>query len=83
MQTYDTLLSERVDYGALSEREQRFARMRFFPLWPNGGGHDSYQAGLDVLDQHVALRDEIQQLLALGLAATEHVPLPLEQGCSR
>jgi hypothetical protein len=64
----------------LSEREQRYARMLFFSLWPNGGGFTDYQAGLDVLDAHPAVRDELRQVIALGLAGAAHVPRPLEAG---
>ena len=45
-QAYDALLRQPVDYGALSEREQRYARMLFFSLWPNGGGFADYQSRL-------------------------------------
>ena len=79
-QTYDRLLREPVADDALAEREQRFARMLLFSLWPNGGGHASYQVGFDVLLDHPAVRDELRQVIALGLEATEHVPLPLEAG---
>jgi len=82
---YNRLLQQPFTYDVLSEREQRFARMLFFSLWPNGGGHDSYQAGFDALQAHAAVRDELQQVVALGLAHAEHIPLPLEAGlaCSR
>jgi superfamily II DNA or RNA helicase len=39
---YTALLSAPVRYDDLSDRDQRFARMLFFALWPNGGGHASY-----------------------------------------
>ncbi len=79
-QTYDRLLREPVIYQELSEREQRYARMLFFSLWPNGGGFGNYQAGLDALVAHPAVRDELRQVIALGLAGAAHVPLPLEAG---
>lgn len=77
---YNRLLQQPFTYDVLSEREQRFARMLFFSLWPNGGGHDSYQAGFDALQAHAAVRDELQQVVALGLAHADHIPLPLEAG---
>jgi len=77
---YNRLLQQPSTYDELSKREQRFARMLFFSLWPNGGGHDSYQAGFDALRAHAAVRDELQQVVALGLAHAEHIPLPLEAG---
>ena len=77
---YDRLLRERVSYDDLWEREQRFARMLFFSLWPNGGGHASYQAGYDALWDHPAVREELRQVVALGLAGADHVPAALEAG---
>ncbi len=77
---YTNLLADPVDYDALSEREQRFARMLFFSLWPNAGGHASYQAGFDVLAQSPAVREELRQVIGLGLAGAEHVSRPLEAG---
>jgi superfamily II DNA or RNA helicase/HKD family nuclease len=76
---YTRLLSEPVDYDDLSEREQRFARMLFFSLWPSGGS-GSYQEGFDLLAEHPAVRDELRQMIALGLARAEHVSGPLEAG---
>ena len=77
---YTRLLEGPVSYGALSEREQRYARMLFFSLWPNGGGHPSYQAGFHALAASPAVRDELRQVIALGLAGAEHVAGPLEAG---
>jgi superfamily II DNA or RNA helicase/HKD family nuclease len=77
---YARLLHEHVRYDELGEREQRYARMLFFSLWPNGGGHASYQAGFDTLWQHPAVRDEIDQVVALGLARAQHVSVPLGTG---
>ena len=79
-QTYDRLLREAVSFEELSEREQRYARMLFFSLWPNGGGFADYQAGFDALHEHPAVRDELRQVVALGLARAAHVPLGLEAG---
>ncbi len=79
-EVYGRLLDGAVRYEELSAREQRFARMLFFSLWPNAGGFESYQAGFDALSQHSAVRDELRQVVALGLANAEHVPLPLEAG---
>ncbi len=77
---YTQLLSSAVAYDDLAEREQRFARMLFFSLWPNGGGLGSYQEGFDRLADHPAVRDELRQMVALGMARAEHVSLPLEAG---
>ncbi|WP_442893212.1 DUF3427 domain-containing protein [Aquipuribacter sp. SD81] len=79
-EVYTRLLSGPVTYTTLGERDQRYARMLFFAVWPDGGGHDTYQDGLDELLAHPAVCDEMRQLIALGLARAEHVPLPLEAG---
>ena len=74
---YTRIVTTDVAYDALNAREQRFARMMFFSLWRNGGGHTSYQQGLDTLRAHQAVCLEIAQLLALGLERAEHVTRPL------
>jgi superfamily II DNA or RNA helicase/HKD family nuclease len=79
-QAYDMLLRQPVDYRVLSGREQRYARMLFFSLWPNGGGFADYQAGFNALDGHPAVRDELRQVIALGLTGAAHIPLSLEPG---
>ena len=81
VEQYGRLLSGPVDYDRLAEREQRFARMLFFSFWP--AGLASYQAGFDALAAHPAVRAEVRELLALGLAGAEHVPLALESGMQR
>ncbi len=77
---YLRLLGEGWTYDELSEREQRLARMMFFSLWPNAAGYTSYQEGFDVLAAHPAVRDEIRQVVELGLAEAQHVALPLGPG---
>ena len=77
---YLGLLDDGWRYDRLSEREQRHARMMFFSLWPNGGGSAGYQEAFDVLAGHPAVRDELRQVIELGLASAEHVSLPLEAG---
>lgn len=67
-------------YADLSERDQRLARMLFFLLWPDRGGHGSYQDGLDALRQHPAVCAEIRELVALGLDRARHVPRSLGEG---
>jgi len=64
-------------YEQLSDREQRFARMLYFTLWPNRGGFPSYEAGLEHLRQHPAVVAEVQQLLAGAVERARHVPKPL------
>lgn len=50
-------------YDELSDREQRLARMLFFTLWPNKGGHASWDAGFDHLREHPAVVEEVRQLM--------------------
>ncbi len=78
--SYARLVTRRVTFAALNEREQRFARMFWFSLWPDCGGLKSYQEGFDLLWQHPAVRDEIRQLLRVSLEATTHVARPLIGG---
>lgn len=79
---YLTLLDSRQTYMDLPAKDQRYARMMFFSLWPNGGGFESYQAGLDVLIGAPAVCDEIRQVVTLALQRAEHVTagIPLPSG---
>ena len=64
-------------YDDLSPRERSLARMLFFTLWPNKGGHASWQGGLDVLRSHPAVSAEIAQLMASAVERAQHVPRPI------
>jgi hypothetical protein len=75
---YGRLLSDdALTYAHLSEIDQRYARMLFFSLWPDGGGFTSYDAGLDALRREEAVRDELSSVIHLALNAAEHVTSPL------
>ncbi|MGW2861588.1 DUF3427 domain-containing protein [Streptomyces sp. NPDC001205] len=75
---YSQLLADQPPaYASLSAREQGYARMFFFSLWPVGGAFTSYDEAFASLTQQRALRDELRQVLAYNLARTEHVPVPL------
>jgi superfamily II DNA or RNA helicase/HKD family nuclease len=52
---------------------QSFGRMLFFTLWPDGGGFDSYAAGLAALRSEPAARKDLREVIALGLAGAERV----------
>ena len=65
-------------YAELNERDQRFARMLFFTLWPDLGGFSSYEAGLRHLRGHPGVCAELRQVLALGLDRAAHVSIPLD-----
>ncbi len=68
------------DYAELTEREQRLARMLFFQLWPDRGGFDSYQAGVEHLRRHPAVCAEIRELTAYTLDQARHLPRSLGEG---
>jgi superfamily II DNA or RNA helicase/HKD family nuclease len=68
------------DYDELTEREQHLARMMFFLMWPDRGGHESYEDGLAHLRRHPAVCAEIRELVTLGLDRARHVPRSLGEG---
>ncbi|TQM08956.1 DUF3427 domain-containing protein [Pseudonocardia kunmingensis] len=67
-------------YEELTDREQCLARMLFFLLWPDRGGHESYADGLTHLRRHPAVCAEIRELVVLGADRARHVPRPLGEG---
>jgi superfamily II DNA or RNA helicase/HKD family nuclease len=75
---YALLLADRAQpYASLSLSEQRFARMLFFSLWPDGGGFESYDDGLAALPAEGAVREEIRSVIDIGFDQTRHAALPL------
>jgi Domain of unknown function (DUF3427)/Helicase conserved C-terminal domain len=77
---YRRLVTNHVTLAELNDREQRFARMLWFSLWPDCGGLRGYQEGFDLLWEHPAVRDELRQLLTVSIESTEHVARPLLNG---
>lgn len=67
-------------YQELGMREQTFARMLFYTLWDDGGGFQSYDAGLDYLRGYQFVCSEIQQVVKLGVAASRHAAKGLGAG---
>jgi superfamily II DNA or RNA helicase/HKD family nuclease len=67
-------------YVDLGMREQTFARMLFYTLWDDGGGFQSYDAGLDYLRGYRFVCSEIRQLVKLGVAASKHAAKGLGAG---
>jgi hypothetical protein len=67
-------------YDRLTEREQRYARMLFFALWPNKGDFSSYEEGLAFLRSNPAVTAEIREVVALGVDRARHLPKPLGEG---
>lgn len=64
-------------YDELPDRERCLARMLFFLLWPDRGGHRCYADGLAHLRRHPAVCAEIRELVELGADRARHVPRPL------
>ncbi|MDO5740060.1 MAG: DUF3427 domain-containing protein [Ornithinimicrobium sp.] len=76
--TYRSLLGDGTpSYGDLAPLEQRMAQMLFFSLWPDGGGHQSYAAGLDALRREPAIRDELRSVIDVSFDAARHVTVEL------
>ncbi|MFJ7065419.1 DUF3427 domain-containing protein [Streptomyces sp. NPDC101115] len=64
-------------YSELSEREQAYARMLYFSLWPLSG-FTSFEEGLESLRGQQAARSELRQILAHALDRLDHVPIRLD-----
>lgn len=76
---YLELLSDDVGpYADLIETDQRWARMLYFSLWPSPRAWPSYDTGLQALTNEPALRQEISEVVRLGLARAEHRTRPLD-----
>ncbi len=58
-------------------REQRLARMLFFTFWRDGGGFDSFDAGIAHLWRHPAVLEEIASLTEVLDETAEYTPRPL------
>ncbi|MGW6392034.1 DUF3427 domain-containing protein [Streptomyces sp. NPDC055103] len=63
-------------YSELNERDQAFARMLYFSLWPLSG-FTSYEEGLESLRPQQDFRNELRQVLAHALDRLDHVPISL------
>ncbi|KQY56695.1 DUF3427 domain-containing protein [Nocardioides sp. Root140] len=75
---YQALLApDAPPYDELSPREQKLARMLYYSMWSDGGGHASYAAGLEGLRSEPAVRAEISTVVGLSFEAARHVPVPL------
>jgi superfamily II DNA or RNA helicase/HKD family nuclease len=70
---YSHLLSDEApSYSELSLGEQRLARMLFFSLWPDGGKHGSFEAGMAALRAEDATRDELRSVVDFAFDAARH-----------
>lgn len=74
---YQRLLADDAPrYADLPPADRAWARMLFFSLWPDGGGFESYDEGLEALRPEAAMRDELREVIALALERAEHVARP-------
>lgn len=64
-------------YRAASPRMQEFGRMLFFSLWTGGGGFTTYDAGLRALRDEPNVRNDLRQVIEIGLDHASHVTRPL------
>nr|WP_152190558.1 DUF3427 domain-containing protein [Georgenia satyanarayanai] len=80
---YLRLLSDNPpSYTDLNERDQRYARMLFFSIWPDRGDFPVdpeapdalYTAGLEALHAEPAARREFIEIIELGRAGIHHLP---------
>jgi hypothetical protein len=72
-EAYQRLLADDAPtYADMSAAEQRLARMLFFSLWSDGGGHSSYDEGLAALRRERATRDELASVVDLSFDAARH-----------
>ena len=79
--TYRALLADDAPvYDALPPEAQRRARMLYYSIFYDGGGHDTYAAGFAALRHEVATRREISTVVDLSFDAARHVTLDLEGG---
>jgi superfamily II DNA or RNA helicase/HKD family nuclease len=70
---YRQLLSDGAPaYADLTAAEQRLARMLFFSLWPDGGGHGTFAEGLAAFRREQATRDELSSVVDLSFEAARH-----------
>jgi hypothetical protein len=75
---YTRILSDAAPpYRELSAADQRMARMLYFSLWPDAGGHDSFDTGLARLRPERATRDELRSVVDISFDAARHRALDL------
>lgn len=78
LQVYRRLLdNDHAGYAELSPVEQRVALMIFFSLWPDGGGHASYDAGFSALRREHAAREELGLVVDFAYESARHKPIEL------
>ena len=69
-------------YDDLSGAEQRLTRMLLFSIWPDGGGHSSYDDALSSLRRERAVRDELEAVVDWSFDSTRHQTVELAASLS-
>jgi superfamily II DNA or RNA helicase/HKD family nuclease len=64
-------------YEELNSVEQRYARMLFFSMWPDGGGFESYADGFAALRSEQAACDELNVVVENAFDHAQHVAAPM------
>ena len=72
------LADEAPGYDEADPVQQAYARMLIFSLWPDGGGFESYAAGLDALREEPALRQDLRAVIGLALEGAKRVATRLQ-----
>ncbi|WP_404390044.1 DUF3427 domain-containing protein [Humibacillus xanthopallidus] len=60
-------------YASADPVLQAYGRMLFFSLWPDGGGFESYDAGLESLLREPAAREDLRSVVRLSQYSAERV----------
>lgn len=71
-EAYRRLLSGTTPFDAADP----FARMLFFTLWPNGGGHADFNHGWRAISEHGEAREEMQLVVELAFADSRRMTRP-------
>ena len=75
---YQRLLSSKTLLSDLSLYDRRLAEMLFFTIWPNGGGFDSIQAGVDCLSNELAAASELGEVIGIAFDLARHTTFPMK-----
>ncbi|MGJ6979859.1 DUF3427 domain-containing protein [Aestuariimicrobium soli] len=78
-QTYRSILTGDLDYDTLAPREQAFARMLLFNIWPTLP-FPSYASSLAALKVEESFRSETVEVLDYVWSAVQHEAKPLPRG---
>lgn len=77
--SYRRILDDQApEFDQLAVEDQAFARMLYFSLWNDGGGHRDISAGLRALRQEEAVRREIAAVVDISFSAARHISVALE-----